>query len=313
MTDLPGQLHERPWRDFGHNRSEALELARGQGDYTLVMDADGVLEIAPGFRMPTLTADSYDLLIVLGGIAYHRTQLLNSALPWRYVGVLHEYPACPEAKTAAFLPGLKTIMYPDGARSRDPLKYRRDALVLEQGLLDEPNNERYVFYLAQSYRDAGVPESALQHYRRRAAKGGWAEEVWYSLYQIGCVEAGMGAPWPQAMASLLAAWQFDPTRAEPLFQIAMYYQKRREHHVAHLFFARAMTVPPPEAARLFVEHALYTHLIRLEYAVACYWTGRHGEAITINDQLLAMPSLAPDLIELARKNRDFSVTALNTR
>ena len=30
MRDLPGELHERPWRDFGTNRSEALALARGQ-------------------------------------------------------------------------------------------------------------------------------------------------------------------------------------------------------------------------------------------------------------------------------------------
>ena len=28
LKDLPGELHERPWRDFAYNRSEALELAR---------------------------------------------------------------------------------------------------------------------------------------------------------------------------------------------------------------------------------------------------------------------------------------------
>jgi glycosyltransferase involved in cell wall biosynthesis len=26
---IPGELHERPWRDFGHNRSEALTWPRG--------------------------------------------------------------------------------------------------------------------------------------------------------------------------------------------------------------------------------------------------------------------------------------------
>ena len=28
LADLPGELHERPWRDFAHNRTEALDLAR---------------------------------------------------------------------------------------------------------------------------------------------------------------------------------------------------------------------------------------------------------------------------------------------
>src|SRR5215471_3825198 len=44
MGDLPGQLHERPWRDFGHNRTEALELAQPHGEYMLWIDADDALE-----------------------------------------------------------------------------------------------------------------------------------------------------------------------------------------------------------------------------------------------------------------------------
>jgi glycosyltransferase involved in cell wall biosynthesis len=37
---IPGELYERPWRNFGHNRIEALDLAHGQGDYRWVIDAD---------------------------------------------------------------------------------------------------------------------------------------------------------------------------------------------------------------------------------------------------------------------------------
>ena len=49
MADVPGALHERPWRDFGHNRSEALDLARAQGGgYVLVMDADNIFHAPPG-------------------------------------------------------------------------------------------------------------------------------------------------------------------------------------------------------------------------------------------------------------------------
>ena len=55
--------------------------------------------------------------------------------------------------------------------------------VLEAALALDPGNRRYVFYLAQSYRDAGEREVALVQYDRRAAMGGWDEEVWYSLYQ----------------------------------------------------------------------------------------------------------------------------------
>ena len=57
---IPGELYERPWRDFGHNRTEALNLAQGRGDYIWVMDADDILVRTPDFTQ--LSADIYELL-----------------------------------------------------------------------------------------------------------------------------------------------------------------------------------------------------------------------------------------------------------
>ena len=37
---IEGEIHERPWVDFGTNRSQALDLCRGKMDYILVIDAD---------------------------------------------------------------------------------------------------------------------------------------------------------------------------------------------------------------------------------------------------------------------------------
>src|SRR4051794_7539625 len=59
LADLPGELHERPWRDFGHNRTEALALARAWADYSLMIDADETFDVAAGFAFPELTADGY--------------------------------------------------------------------------------------------------------------------------------------------------------------------------------------------------------------------------------------------------------------
>lgn len=43
LRDIPGDLIERPWVNFGYNRTEALEFARGKSDYVFVIDADEVL------------------------------------------------------------------------------------------------------------------------------------------------------------------------------------------------------------------------------------------------------------------------------
>src|SRR6478609_6096449 len=49
LEGIPGEVVGRPWKNFGHNRSEALELAREHGDYMLVIDADDTLELSPEF------------------------------------------------------------------------------------------------------------------------------------------------------------------------------------------------------------------------------------------------------------------------
>ncbi len=61
LAGVPGTLHHRPWRDFGHNRSEALALAKPHGDYLLFLDADEALGHEPGAPWPTLNSPAYSL------------------------------------------------------------------------------------------------------------------------------------------------------------------------------------------------------------------------------------------------------------
>ncbi len=314
LADVPGSLIERPWVDFSHNRNEALDLARREHptDYILVMDADDELVFGEDFLRRKLEAGAYNVPLLNGRMRYVRPILFRSALPWHYRGVLHEYLDCePRPGTGELSEEILHIRENrEGARSRDPMTYRRDALVLERALIDEPNNARNVFYLAQSYRDSGDLELALRNYRRRAEMGEWREEVWFSLYQVAAVLQRMGKPWPEVMAAFLAAFEYDPTRAEPLFWIGRHYQSNREFHTARLFFARGLGVPEPGVGRLFLDRAIHDYLLRLEYAVTCYYTGDHAEAVAMNDVLLQNGSLPEDLIELVRTNRRLSVEAL---
>lgn len=310
LAAIPGELVERPWVNFAHNRSEALALAAGKADYLLMIDADETLEHDAGFAMPALTADSYNVEMRYGGCTYFRKQLVKASLPWRYTGVLHEYIHCDDARSEAVIDGLRTVARHDGARARDPQTYRRDALLLEKALLDEPANARYVFYLAQSYRDAGDHELAIRHYRRRVEMGGWPEEVWYSLYQIAALRDRLRHPWPEAMEDYLAAHRAMPDRAGPLYRIGMHYQGLRQYATSHIFFAQAMRIPLPAGNRLFVERPIYDYLLPVEYAVACYYTGDHESAIETSNRLLQSALLPAEAIPQVVRNRRFSIDAL---
>src|SRR5258707_10229496 len=72
---IPGELLERPWVNFAHNRTEALQTAFGRADYILVIDADETIECDAGFIMPHLTADSYNVEMRYGGCSYLRKQI----------------------------------------------------------------------------------------------------------------------------------------------------------------------------------------------------------------------------------------------
>ena len=309
LADLPGELVERPWVDFGHNRSEALVLARGRADYVLVIDADEVLETDDGFELPKLVADVYTAEVSYSGCTYLRRQLLADALPWRYEGVLHEYVTCEEAHHEEFLARMRTIVHTDGARSGDPHKFRRDAIVLEQAVLDEPDNSRYAFYLAQSYRDCGDVELALRWYRKRVAMGGWPEEVWFSLYQIAALQEQAGTPWPEVLDAYLRAYARDPSRAEPLYRVALHHQACGEPQLAMLYLDPAAALPLPPPSALFVERPLYEIHIPLEHAVAAFYMGDHERAIATNNALLRAPVLPAELVDHVISNRRFSLDA----
>jgi glycosyltransferase involved in cell wall biosynthesis len=76
---IPGELHEREWVDFAHNRTEALQLSRGSAEYALMMDADDLLVGEPDFD--ALDADAY-MMRIGTNFTYWRTQLFKLERPW---------------------------------------------------------------------------------------------------------------------------------------------------------------------------------------------------------------------------------------
>lgn len=216
----------------------------------------------------------------------YRAQLFRSALPWRYEGVLHEFPTCDHEIRQAKMPGLRILMHPDSARSSDPDKYLKDARMLEEALAREPDNTRYAFYLAQSYRDAQLHDQAIAAYQKRAAMGGFAEEVWYSLFQVGQIGEKAGRTANEVMSAYLAAFDHRPSRAEAPCALARYCRMQGRHASAYVFARAAAEIPLPKD-RLFLDEVVYAVRALDELAMAAHHTGRHTDAVRIARALLA--------------------------
>ena len=302
---IAGEIHQRTWVNFGVNRSEALLLCKGKCDYVWVIDADDLLVGA--LDLSALSKDTY-LLRYGNDFSYWRQQIFRVAADWKYEGVLHEYPRCAKADVSegridgAYHVESRRL----GSRSLAPDKYRRDAQTLEAALQTDPDNTRYVFYLAQSYRDADDQIAALAAYTRRALMGGWEEEVFYSLLQCArCLEA-LGAPWEQALAAYLRCWQFRPSRAEPLYWLAKHYREHREYDLGALFARRAALIALPEQDRLFIAADVYTWRVKDELSICEYFVGRVPESFELYTQLLECADLPESERERVLLNRSFA-------
>ena len=305
LKDLPGRLYERPWRDFAHNRSEALAYARPLADYSLVIDADDALEFPPGFTLGPLTADCYTMDIRDDPQVYPRIQLASNRLDWCYRGVLHEFISAEGPYTTGHLPiGMRRNH--DGARRKEPKWFLKDAEVLEAALLSEKDpflKRRYTFYLAQSYRDANQPDKALERYLERASLGGWQEEVFYSLYQAARLKQQLNHPDEEVLSAYEAAAQALPARAEADHWASRFCRTKGLYERGYELARRSLDKPFPQGC-LFGEPWVYETGLLDEYAVNAYWCGRYEDCLDACLRALATGRVAAgDLQRIAGNAR----------
>ena len=210
---LPGELHSFPFHNFEQARNAALDHAYASPlgyDYVLFADADMELVVEdPGFRA-RLDAPGYRLIQRTdGSLTYWNTRLVKRDAGARYKGVTHEY-----VDVSGDVGELRGVWYKDHASGSNRVdKFERDIQLLSKALESEPENGRYWFYLAQSYKDAGRAAEGAQTYAKRADMGGWDEEAWYArLMEARCLrELGDEGGF---LRQALAAYNQRPQRAD---------------------------------------------------------------------------------------------------
>ena len=306
LSGIPGQLHRTAWVNFGHNRTRAIQLARGKADYILIMDADMIVNVRGPFK-ERLAADCYEIRYE-GPVDYCQTMLVAGRHDWSYVGVTHEYIYSPTSQVKEPLPELTFTHFGDGGmRTR---KFERDIKLLKQALAESPERARDAFYLAQSYYDLEQYPAALEWYGKRAAMGGWAEEQWFAMYRSARCLHEMGEPWEKVLAAYVAAHNFRPSRLEPLYEIVKHYREAAEYRTGYEFGLAGAKLPYP-ADTLFIERAIYQHLFPLEFGVCAYGTGRISEAVEAFNQVLRVRPLPAWVAESAIRGQRMALHDLH--
>ncbi|MCX4515813.1 glycosyltransferase [Streptomyces sp. NBC_01619] len=303
LEGIPGELYEEPWVNFGHNRTLNIAHARDKADYLLLLDAD--LTIRQDHQLPPLTADAY-MIRHEGQMEYRIRRLVRGNTAWRYEGVTHEYLTTESAVIQENLDALVVVDFADGGSRHD--KFERDERLLKGDLERNPDNSRTVFYLAQTLRDMGRANESADLYERRAAMGGWPEEVYYSLLQAGILKAETG-DWPGGMDALTRAFEARPTRLEACYELSSRLRIRGRYHAAHLFSSVGLGRPAPDDV-LFVSPWVYRYGMLFEHSITAYWVGDYASSVKACDRLLAMKDLPEEYRKNTLSNRQFAVARL---
>jgi tetratricopeptide (TPR) repeat protein len=278
LKQIPGQLYERPWLNFAHNRNEALSLAKGKGDYTLLIDADETLSLSTDFVTFDPKLDCYLVPVQEEVHTSKRVFLIKDSLPWKWEGVVHECLVSDKLRVYGFIPGMSLISRTkEGARSKSGEKYKKDAEILKEALKKEPGNSRYAFYLAQSYYNSDQPDLALQAFQKRASMGGCPEETFWSLYQVALLQDRLQADPTTVIDSYSKAYLFRPTRAEPLYCLSNFYLKQNNPLLAYSVAKRALSIPMPNDS-IFVIPWIYQYGIQETFAFCAQQMNKQSES-----------------------------------
>lgn len=319
-NNIPGKVHHHQWENFGHNRTLSVQAAQQtiqelnlspQNTFLLLLDADMMLVVSPDFKKSDLCEGEYLVIQKSHDLSYYNPRLILASIPWKCVGVTHEYWRCPYPHRREKLKTLEIDDRGDGGCKAD--KFERDIALLTQGLKDEPQNERYMFYLAQSYKCIQKYDEAIDWYTKRIEKGGWLEEVWYSKFMIGECYQVMGN-WEKALNYYLEAYQCNPSRAETLQKIANYYRLNDKHELAYLYAKHGDQIPFPKNQLLFISHPVYDYQFDEELSISAYYTSFQSEGYEALNRLLLNKKVPQDVKTHAYKNLRFYVEPLkNTR
>ena len=272
---MDGVVVSEPFKNFQYNRNYAISKCLGLSDYILVLDADMVLKHQSFDKNILLSGDAFNILQGSDDFSYVNTRIFKNNGLYNYIGVTHEYISRPPDDKVVVLE--KNVLFisdiGDGGCKQN--KFERDIKLLTGGIVDEPNNERYHFYLANSYYDSGRYYEAIDWYKKRIALNGWEQEIWYSYYKIGICYKQLNKM-GDAIKSWLDAYDYFPTRIENIYEIINYYRNNSNHKLASLFYGIALKileVPMDRINFLFLHNHVYTYNIYYEYTIFAYYLG----------------------------------------
>jgi glycosyltransferase involved in cell wall biosynthesis len=319
-NNIGGIVLSHIFENFEHNRNLALEACKdwilknskeediiNNNNYICFIDADDylVLEDIEKFD-ETLDASEADCLMIdmkIENIVYSRPFIIRSNVPSKWKGILHEYMKCEgqgDKLQGAFVQATR-----DGNRKKDPVRYLRDALILETEL-KKGMDSRNLFYLAQSYRDYSFFKKAEELYLQRFDLEEYPEERYIALLEAAKCRMNRKKMDDKCLNILYRAFNFRPFRLEAAYYIVRYFREKSLHVMGYIFGRSLIDLPFPQDV-LFVDRDIHNWKFLDEIAVCAYWAQDKNLFRILSEKILSLPNIPlSETIRISNDLKTFS-------
>ncbi len=311
LSDIPGNVHDLPWREFDGSRNDSVDLARKQCEgkgWLLLIDADETLHTDKDLQIPSDGYDAYCAWVSYGeGQRWARFALARANKPWFFEMPRHEGLMCRAHAPGRLEPidHLKILTRSDSGRRKEDAytKFMRDAKVLEDYLVKNPGHTRCCYYIAQSYRDAAearspvdreaMQKAMLTYLKRAGMPDGFDQETFSAMFQAAKCMTALGYPSDRVVSQLLRAFNFRPARVEPLHSIAVHFREQDQWALVELMARKAATTQAPNDSFTDFDLGVYNWKAKDEWARSLTWLNRCAEAKPLYEELLLRADLPP--------------------
>ena len=283
--NIPGELLQIEWKDdFSYARNIALDEIEKHVDYGLWIDADEELIIDASFNKQKLLDQGYhsfQVKTIYGKIDYTRKNIWKTGMDFKWNGPIHELLTSNKETVSSVAKGLTVLVKPEGNSWRNiKEKYLSHAAILEK-YATETKEPRWIFYTAQSYRDAGEYEKSLEWYKKRSEiNEGFYEEIFISKFMIAKLSEILNKPKNECTVLYQEANASDPLRGEAIKSLVQMYQKLGDWENAYVFSLYGLRYnknnPYPKRV-LFLDKSLYDYEMLELHSLSCFYTNRKEE------------------------------------
>lgn len=337
---IDGKIVDFKFTNFEDCRNMTIKHGRELGEYGFWLDADEQLQLNDKFDKELFSksisrrkVDQMTFLAHYEGMKYNRIQFFRFDADFFWYGPIHEILRTnrTDLKADHFKYG-NVFITPDGNSWKGDVskKYEDHATVLlNYQIANNWNDNRWTFYLAQSYRDAyqiaeemepGTERAqqfalnSLKYYQQRAADmNGYFEEVYFSQLMIARISKNIyGAD--RALAEYMRCDNINIyNRIEHFYDIMELLLQSSMPGTAVIYGEAALTkIRQGSNATLFLQYTRYEWEIDYLYGIALARMNRPKDAKLVFNRILTNRVKAKDLASanLMRKEIEIVEQAL---